>query len=117
MIGADTFPPLVPISLLSLRDLSDMRNELARASHSAQVSCAGLSAALQGREGGAALALEREKALRLQLEQQLRERVAETMTLQTRADSERSELNVRSAASFGSPKGLMLIKAAFFDEY
>ena len=71
-----------------------MRNELARASHSAQVSCAGLSATLHGREGGAPL--EREKALRVQLEQQLRERVAEMMNFQTRTDAERSELNVRS---------------------
>lgn len=40
-------------------------------------------------------ALEREKTLRVQLEQQLRERVAEMMTLQTRTDAERSELNLR----------------------
>lgn len=79
-----------------------MRNELARMSHSAQVSCAGLSTTLHSREGGAALALEREKALRVQLEQQLRERVAEMMNLQTRTDAERSELNVRSVTVFGS---------------
>uniref|UniRef100_A0A3B4YPM5 Ciliary rootlet coiled-coil, rootletin n=1 Tax=Seriola lalandi dorsalis TaxID=1841481 RepID=A0A3B4YPM5_SERLL len=84
------------------RDLSDMRNELARVSHSSQVSCAGLSAALQSREGGAALALEREKALRVQLEQQLKERVAEMMNLQTRTDAERSELNVRSVTVWTS---------------
>lgn len=73
-----------------------MRNDLARVSHTAQVSCSGLSATLHSREGGAALTLEREKALRVQLEQQLRERVAEMMNLQTRTDAERSELNVRS---------------------
>ena len=72
-----------------------MRNELARVSHSTQVSCSSLSAALHSREGGAALALEREKALRVQLEQQLRERVAEMMHFQTRTDAERSELNIR----------------------
>lgn len=82
-----------------------MRNELARMSHSAQVSCAGLSTTLHSREGGAALALEREKALRVQLEQQLRERVAEMMNLQTRTDAERSELNVRSVTVFGSFTG------------
>lgn len=82
-------------SLSNLRDLSDMRNELARASHSAQVSCTGLSASLHSREGGAAMAMEQEKALRVQLEQQLRERVAEMMNLQTRTDAERSELNIR----------------------
>lgn len=86
----------------NLRDLSDMRNELARASHSAQVSCSGLSAALHSREGGAALALDREKALRVQLEQQLREQVAEMMNFQTRTDAERSELNVRSVTVFSS---------------
>lgn len=86
------------------RDLSDMRNELARASHSAQVSCSSLSATLHSQEGGAALALEREKALRVQLEHQLRERVVEMMNLQTRTDAERSELNVRSVIhSAGSP--------------
>lgn len=73
-----------------------MRNELARTCHSTQVSCAGLCATLQSREGGAALALEREKALRIQLEQQLRDRVGEMMSFQTRTDAERSELNVRS---------------------
>ncbi len=78
-----------------------MRNELARASHSTQVSCAGLSATLHSREGGAVLALEREKALRVQLEQQLREGVAEMMNLQTRTDAERSELNLRSVPFFG----------------
>lgn len=77
------------------RDLSDMRNELARTSHSAQVSWAGLCATLQSREGGAVLALEQEKALRVQLEQQLRGRVAEMMSFQSRMDAERSELNVR----------------------
>uniref|UniRef100_A0A8C7KRB4 Rootletin-like n=1 Tax=Oncorhynchus kisutch TaxID=8019 RepID=A0A8C7KRB4_ONCKI len=71
------------------RDLSDMRNELARASHSVQSSCSGLSSTLRSREGGAALALEREVALRGQLELQLRERVAEMMSLQTRTDAER----------------------------
>ncbi|TNN85556.1 Rootletin [Liparis tanakae] len=81
------------------RDLSDMRNEMARASHSAQLSCAGLSATLHTREAGAALVLEREKALQVQLEQQLRERVGEMMNLQTRTDAERSELNVRLSES------------------
>ena len=87
-------------SLYNLRDLSDMRNEMSRASHSAQVSCAGLSSTLNTREGGAALNLEREKALRVQLEQQLRERVSEMMNLQTRTDTERSELNIRSDLTF-----------------
>lgn len=87
-----------------------MRNELARASHSAQVSCAGLTATLHTREAGAALALEREKALRVQLEQQLRERVAEMMNLQTRTDSERIELNARSVTLFSSLTGMLLIK-------
>lgn len=73
-----------------------MRNELARASHSSLMSCAGVSTVLQSREGGAAVALEKEKSLRAQLEQQLREQVAEMMNLQTRTDSERSELNTRS---------------------
>lgn len=73
-----------------------MRNELARTSHSAQVSWAGLCATLQSREGGAVVALEQEKALRVQLEQQLRGRVAEMMSFQSRMDAERSELNVRS---------------------
>lgn len=84
-----------------------MRNELARASHSAQVSCAGLSATLHTREVGAALVLEREKALQVQLEQQLRERVGEMMNLQTRTDAERSELNVRSVTLVSSPTGLL----------
>lgn len=70
-----------------------MRNELARTSHSAQVSWAGLCATLQSREGGAVVALEQEKALRVQLEQQLRGRVAEMMSFQSRMDA---ELNVRS---------------------
>lgn len=73
-----------------------MRNELARVSHTAQLSCAGLSATLHSCEGGTALAIEREKALRFQLEQQLRDRVTELMNLQTRTDAERSELNSRS---------------------
>lgn len=76
-----------------------MRNELAQASHSAQVSCAGLSVTLNTREGGVALALESEKALRVQLERQLRERVSEMMNLQARTDAERSELNLRSEAA------------------
>lgn len=86
-----------------------MRSELSRASHSAQVSCAGLSATLYNREGGAALALEREKALRVQLELQLRERVTEMMSFQTRADTERSELNVRSVTVLCNHTGLSCI--------
>lgn len=77
------------------RDLSDMRSELARGFHSVQVSCSSLTSALQNREGGAALALEQEKSLRLQLEQQLRERVGEMVNLQTRVDAERSGLSLR----------------------
>ena len=78
-----------------------MRNELARTSQSAQSACTGLNASLRSREGGAALTLERETALRAQLELQLRERVAEMMSLQTRTDSERAELNARSAREEG----------------
>lgn len=77
-----------------------MRNELARACHSVQVSCSSLSSVLHSREGGAALALEREKSLRLQLEQQLRERVGEMMNFQTKADAERSGLSLRSLSGF-----------------
>ncbi|TNM88881.1 hypothetical protein fugu_005135 [Takifugu bimaculatus] len=77
------------------RDLSDMRNELARTCHSVQVSCSSLSSVLHSREGGAVLALEREKSLRLQLEQQLRERVGEMMNFQTKADAEKSGLSLR----------------------
>lgn len=92
------FPPCCAYAfLLSVgRDLSDMRNELARASHSVQMSCSSLSSALHSREGGAALTLERERSLRLQLEQQLRERVGEMMNLQTKTDAERTGLNLRS---------------------
>lgn len=72
-----------------------MRNELARSSHSVQVSCSSLSAALHSQQGGAALAFEREKGLRLELEQQLRARVADMMNIQTRTDAERSEFNLR----------------------
>lgn len=86
------------LRLFHLRDLMDMRNDLARMSHSAQVSCASLSAALDERTGGAALALEREKALRVQLEQQLRDRVVEMMNFQSRSDAERSELSIRSVS-------------------
>lgn len=74
-----------------------MRNDLARMAHSTQASCAGLSAALDGRAGGAAL--EQEKALRVQLEQQLRDRVVEMMNFQSRLDAERSELSVRSVSA------------------
>lgn len=72
-----------------------MRNDLARGFHSVQVSCSSLSSALHSREGGASLALEQEKSLRLQLEQQLREHVGEMMNLQTRTDAERSGLSLR----------------------
>lgn len=72
-----------------------MRNELARGFHSVQVSCSTVSSALHSREGVTALALEQEKSLRLQLEQQLREHVGETMSLQTRTDAERSGLSLR----------------------
>lgn len=78
-----------------------MRTEMARVSHSAQVSCSGLYATMHSREGGAASMLEREKALRVRLEQQLRERVAEMMSYQTRTDVERSELAVRSVIVVG----------------
>lgn len=72
-----------------------MRSELARSSHTVQVSCSSLSTALHSQQGGATLALQREKSLRLELEQQLRGRVADMMNLQTRTDAERSELNLR----------------------
>lgn len=79
-----------------------MRNELARASHSVQSSCSSLSSTLRSREGGATLALEREVVLRGQLELQLRERVAEMMSLQTRTDAERAELNARSGTELNT---------------
>uniref|UniRef100_A0A8C7GH56 Ciliary rootlet coiled-coil, rootletin n=1 Tax=Oncorhynchus kisutch TaxID=8019 RepID=A0A8C7GH56_ONCKI len=84
------------------RDLSDMRNELVQTSHSIQSSCSGLSSTMHNREGGVALALEREVALRGQLELQLRERVAEMMSLQTRTDAERAELNARSGTELNT---------------
>lgn len=92
---------LTPFLPPTCRDLSDMRGELARGFHSVQVSCSGLSSALHSREAGAALALEREKSLRLQLEQQLREHVGEAMGLQTRADAERSGLSLRWVSGLG----------------
>lgn len=91
--------------LFDRRDLSDMRNELARGFHSVQVSCSSLSGALHSREGGVALALEREKSLRLQLEQQLREHVGEMMSLQTRTDAERSGLSLRCVFGLGHLAG------------
>uniref|UniRef100_A0A3B5L3L3 Rootletin-like coiled-coil domain-containing protein n=1 Tax=Xiphophorus couchianus TaxID=32473 RepID=A0A3B5L3L3_9TELE len=75
------------------RDLSEMRSELTRMSHSARVSCSGLSTSVDSRAAG-------EKALRVQLEQQLRERAAEMMSLQSRADAEKSELNVRLVSHY-----------------
>ena len=75
-----------------LRDLSNMRNELARASQAAQASCVGLSSTLHRRQDSAALALERDASLREQLELQLRERLAEFTGLQTRTE----QLTVRS---------------------
>lgn len=80
-----------------------MRGELVRMSHSVQVSCAGLSAVLRSQEAGTALALEQERALRVQLEQQLRGQVKETMNLQSRADAERSELSLRSVREPNHP--------------
>lgn len=73
-----------------------MRNELSRASHSAQASCACAAASLHSREASSALVLERESAQRVQLEQQLRDRVAEMMALQTKHDTERVEFSSRS---------------------
>lgn len=103
-VDTKTFCPLCqPHS--NHRDLSDMRNELARTSHSVQVSCSSLSSTLHSREGGAALALEREKALRVQLEQQLRERVGEMMNFQMRTDAEKSELSLRSVTVFSGLTG------------
>ena len=74
------------------RDLSDMRNELARVSQATQASCAGLSSTLHRRQDSAALALERDATLRDQLELQLGERLAEFTGLQTRTE----QLNIRS---------------------
>lgn len=85
-----------------------MRSELARGFHSVQVSCSSLSSALHSREGGAALVLEGEKSLRLQLEQQLRERVGEMMSLQTRTDVERSGLSLRWAFGLGRLAGWLV---------
>lgn len=114
-VGSNHFRTLCPPPS-NHRDLSDMRNELARASHSAQVSCSSLSTTLHSLEGGAALALEREKALRVQLEHQLRERVVEMMNLQTRTDAERSELNVRSVMRPAvSPDMSLLVEQHRFD--
>jgi len=89
------FPPHVVFSSSSssllLRDLSDMRDEMSRASHSVAGSCAGLSSTLHRRHDSAALALERDGALREQLERQLRERLAEVTDLQGRTE----QLNAR----------------------
>ncbi len=76
-----------------------MRNELASAAQSVQLQCVSVCADLRSREDGSALLLERETAQRLQLEQQLRETVTEMMTLQTKSDSERAELNTRSVTA------------------
>ncbi|KAG7251528.1 hypothetical protein CRUP_014964, partial [Coryphaenoides rupestris] len=77
------------------RDLSDMRDEMSRASHSVAGSCAGLSSTLHRRQDSAALALERDGALREQLERQLRERLAEVTDLQGRTE----QLNARLSDS------------------
>lgn len=94
-----------------------MRNELARGFHSVQVSCSSLSSSLHSREGGAALALEREKALRLQLEQQLREHVGEMMNLQTRTDAERTGLSLRWVVGLGRLAGSRLMSKSAKTSY
>ncbi len=84
---------------LSVRDLCEVRNELASTAQSVQLQCMSVCADLRSREDGSALLLERETAQRLQLEEQLRETVTEMMTLQAKSDSERAELNTRSVTA------------------
>uniref|UniRef100_A0A4W4HEL0 Rootletin-like coiled-coil domain-containing protein n=1 Tax=Electrophorus electricus TaxID=8005 RepID=A0A4W4HEL0_ELEEL len=62
-----------------------------------QLQCVGMCAAVRSQEDGSALVQEREATRRAVLEQQLRERATEMMTLQAKSDSERAELNSRSS--------------------
>uniref|UniRef100_A0A3B4BKW2 Rootletin-like coiled-coil domain-containing protein n=1 Tax=Pygocentrus nattereri TaxID=42514 RepID=A0A3B4BKW2_PYGNA len=80
-------------------ELKSATERLETHSHYVQLQCVGVCVAVRSREDGSALVLEREAAQRSALEQQLRDRVSEMMNLQAKSDSERAELNSRSAAS------------------
>lgn len=89
----------VSSSRLILRDLSEMRDEMSRASHSVSGSCADLSNTLHRRQNSAALALERGTVLREQLERQLREMLAEVTELQSRTEQLNARLGRRARSA------------------
>lgn len=69
-----------------------MRSDLAQTAQSVQLQCVCVCVAVQSREDGSALVLEREAAQRVTLEQLLREKESEI----TESQSEREKLNSRS---------------------
>lgn len=86
-------PSLTPS--LARRDLSEVRNELAKASRSAHASCLNLGANLRASESSSALALDKQSARQAQLEEQLRDKVRDMIQMQARCDTEKAELNAR----------------------
>lgn len=69
-----------------------MRSDLAQTAQSVQLQCVCVCVAVQSREDGSALVLERESAQRITLEQLLREKESEI----TESQTEREKLNNRS---------------------
>ncbi|XP_069775013.1 rootletin-like isoform X7 [Narcine bancroftii] len=83
------------IKSASERDLSELRNDLAKSWRTIHASCLNLSGHLCLSESSSAAALERQGVQLALLERQLRDKVREMLQLQAKSDQEKAEQNAR----------------------
>lgn len=91
-------PPPHPLVLFFLRDLLQLGGELVRTSRAVQEVGLGLSASLQRAESRAEAALEKQKLLQAQLEEQLRAKLLQEKDLaqlQVQSDLDKADLSAR----------------------
>lgn len=91
-------PPPHPLILLFLRDLLQLGGELVRTSRAVQEVGLGLSASLQRAESRAEAALEKQKLLQAQLEEQLQAKLLrekDLAQLQVQSDLDKADLSAR----------------------
>lgn len=106
----DLYPyPLCLLILLFLRDLLQLGGELVRTSRAVQEVGLGLSASLQRAESRAEAALEKQKLLQAQLEEQLRAKLLrekDLAQLQVQSDLDKADLSARWVAHLETQRGV-----------
>ena len=75
--------------------MAQVRAEMTRSARNLHSACLNLTSNMRTNETSSVVHLEKERSERVQLEQQLRDKVKELLDLQARFDADKTELNSR----------------------